>query len=177
MALKPQRYEVTTDIYHFMNETAERGRVVYFGSNAIANTYTGLGPSGAALDQAASLVTTGGSAGGPSGLQPLGILLNDVVNVDLTRYELNWHKNEVQVGSKVTVLTTGWVVTNMIKTGITPVPGDFAYGAESGFITNAAHPTNPRGYPLIGRFMTRKDDEGFARVEVNVPLPMVNAKA
>lgn len=179
MALKPQREERVTDISRFMNEVAERGGITYFGSNSHYNTYTGLGPSGAALDQAANLVTYGGAAAVlhmGSGLQPAGILLNDVVNLDLTRQELNWHKNEVQVGSKVTLLTQGWCVTDFVKPGVTVTPGDFAYGAESGYITNTVHTSHPRAYPLIGRWETRKDDEGFAKLTVNIPLPMVTAK-
>jgi Arc/MetJ family transcription regulator len=40
----------------------------------------------------------------PSGKVPVGLLLNDMVNIDLTRQHLNQHKDEVQKGGKVTLL-------------------------------------------------------------------------
>ena len=66
---------------------------------------------------------------------PVGILLNDVVNKDLTRTHLNQHKDEVQKGGKVTVLRKGYVVTNAI-TGQDPVAGSGAYASEAGTAGN-----------------------------------------
>ena len=70
MALKSDRNELQTDISFFMNETATRGGVVSIST----------GGSGAAMDQGAALVTLTAA----SGKAPIGILLNDVVNLDLT---------------------------------------------------------------------------------------------
>lgn len=150
MALKPHRIESLTDISFFMNSTAERG--------GIASVVTG--GSGVALDDASAVV---GYVATVSGTKPMGILLNDVVNLDLTRQHINWHKDEVQVGGKVTLLRQGQVVTNSLVAGITPSAGSAAYVGVSGLIgtssTNAAQ---------IGTFLSSKDADGYAKVSVNI---------
>lgn len=155
MALKADRYEESTDISFFYNEgTATRGGAVVVDA-ALA--------SGAAMDQGGNKVKYG-TAG-----VPVGILLNDVVNKDLTRTHLNQYKDEVQKGGKVTVLTRGWVVTNMIETSIDPVAGDIAYvsASEAGDLTNVA--PGGSGSLAVGRFMSQKDADGYAKVYVNLP--------
>jgi len=155
MALKADRYEESTDISFFYNEgTATRGGAVVLDA-ALA--------SGAAMDQGGNKVKYG-TAG-----VPVGILLNDVVNKDLTRTHLNQYKDEVQKGGKVTVLTRGWVVTNMIETSIDPVAGDIAYvsASEAGDLTNVA--PGGSGSLAVGRFMSQKDADGYAKVYVNLP--------
>ena len=67
MALRPDRNEHLTDLSFFMNETAERGIVVIHDT----------GGSGAAMDDSTALVKIGSGT-------PAGLLLNDVVNFDLT---------------------------------------------------------------------------------------------
>lgn len=155
MALKADRYEESTDISFFYNEgTATRGGAVVLDA-ALA--------SGAAMDQGGNKVKYG-TAG-----VPVGILLNDVVNKDLTRTHLNQYKDEVQKGGKVTVLTRGWVVTDMIETSINPAAGDIAYvsASEAGDLTNVAPGSS--GSLAIGRFMSQKDADGYAKVYVNLP--------
>jgi hypothetical protein len=100
---------------------------------------------------------------------PVGILLNDVVNKDLTRTHLNQHKDEVQKGGKVTVLRKGYVVTNKI-TG-TPVAGSVAYAdrATAGNIAVDAITSAASGNLAVGRFLSTKDEDGYVKVEVNLP--------
>jgi|TARA_B100000085_G_scaffold242594_1_gene234006 hypothetical protein len=155
MALKADRYEESTDISFFYNEgTATRGGAVVLDA-AVA--------SGAAMDQGGNKVKYG-TAG-----VPVGILLNDVVNKDLTRTHLNQHKDEVQKGGKVTVLTRGWVLTDMIENSIDPAAGEIAYisASEAGDLTNVAPGSS--GSLAIGRFMSQKDADGYAKVYVNLP--------
>ena len=100
MALKADRYEESTDISFFYNDdVATRGGVVVLDA---------VLASGAAMDQGGNKVTYKTAAATDV---PVGILLNDVVNKDLTRTHLNQYKDEVQKGGKVTVMTRGWVVT------------------------------------------------------------------
>lgn len=155
MALKPDRYEMQTDISFFMNEVATRG-----GCASLST-----GGSGAAMDQSQALATYAASA---SGKVPLGVLLNDMVNVDLTRQILNPYKNEVQKGSKVTLLRKGYVVTNMIE-GANPAAGDPAYVAHSGNFSKADI-VGDGTQPVVGVFLSSKDQDGYAKVEVNLPL-------
>lgn len=159
MALKGDRYELQTDVSFFMNEVAERGGVV-----TLASTST---PSGAAMDSAANVVTY---VANPSGKVAIGILLNDMVNLDLTRQHINFHKDEIQKGGKVTVLRKGYVLTNKISTSGTPAAGDKAYVADSGLISTSARAiTLDAGAVAIGRFLTAKDADGYAKVEINLP--------
>jgi hypothetical protein len=155
MALKSDRYELQTDISFFYNEgTATRGGVVVHDTAG----------SGAAMDQGVNLVKY---VAVTAASRPVGILLNDVVNKDLTRTHLNQHKDEVQKGGKVTVLRKGYVVTSNI-TG-TPAAGDPAYACH--VTAGNVRPDSPgsSGVLQVGRFMSTKDEDGYAKVEVNLP--------
>ncbi len=158
MALKSDRYEETTDISFFYTAgTATRGGVVCLDL---------LSASGAAMDQGDNTVSYQQAA---TTDVPVGILMNDVVDKDLTRTHLNQYKDEVQKGGKVTVMTRGWVVTNNI-TG-TPTPGALAYAdnVTAGNISTVASDATASGNLAIGRFMSRKDADGYAKVFVNLP--------
>ena len=159
MALKSDRNEEQTDISFFMNEVATRGGV------ASINTVG----SGAAMDQGGALVTY---AALPSGKIPVGLLVNDMVNIDLTRQHINQHKDEVQKGGKVTLLRKGWVVTNNIE-GTTPVAGSPAFVAHSGnlSITDLAndHVDTDGSTRLVGRFLSTIDEDGYAKVNIDLP--------
>ena len=95
--------------------------------------------------------------------------MNDVVNKDLTRTHLNQFKDEVQKGGKVTVMTRGWVVTSNIDG--TPKAGEIAYASfvTAGNICNSTTFAAQSGELAIGRFMSRKDADGYAKVYVNLP--------
>jgi len=160
MALKADRNELDVDISFFMNETAEKGMVVCLSTVG----------SGAAMDQSQALVAK--TDAHATTTFPVGILLNDVVDLDLTRQHINWHKDEVQKGGKVSILKKGYVVTNQISG--TPTIGELAYvddAAANGLIaTDAAAADGVRN--VIGRFMSTLDADGYAKVEVNLPVPM-----
>ena len=85
MALKADRYEESTDISFFYNEGT---------ATVVALSFLMRLASGAAMDQG------GNKKYGTAGV-PVGILLNDVVNKDLTRTHLNQFKDEVQKISKL----------------------------------------------------------------------------
>lgn len=155
MALKGDRHELDTDISFFMNEVAERGGVVCLST----------GGSGAAMDQGQALVTYAATS---SGKVPMGILLNDMVNIDLTRQKLNPYKNEVQRGSKVTLLRKGWVVTNRIQ-GSAPTAGAPAFPAHSGNLAASNLVSSPDNLPVIGTWLSTPDEDGYAKVSVNLP--------
>jgi len=150
MALKSDRVELLTDISFFMNTAEERGGVV---------TAVGSGGAGASMDDADAVVAY---AADPSGALPIGILVNDVVNLDLTRQHINWHKDEVQLGGKVTVLRQGQVTTDLVEG--TPAAGADAYVAASGYIST----TQATGAVKIGQFLSAEDSDGFAKVSVNL---------
>jgi hypothetical protein len=156
MALKADRHELDVDISFFMDATATRGGCV---------SIVAPGGSGAAMDQANAKVNYVVAA---NDVVPVGILLNDVVDLDLTRQHINHHKDEVQKGGKVSILKKGWVVTNMI-TG-TPTMGAAAYldDLTAGNITIKAS-LDSGEYQNIGRFMSILDEDSYCKVEVNLP--------
>ena len=159
MALKSDRSVLDTDISFFMNEAATRGGVASVSTVG----------SGAAMDQGEALVTY---AALPSGKIPVGLLLNDMVNIDLTRQHLNQHKDEVQKGGKVTLLRKGYVVTNSLE-GTSPSAGDPAYVAHSGNLA-VSDLSNDDGDAdgstrLVGRFLSGVDQDGYAKVYIDLP--------
>lgn len=164
MALKADRTHIESYIDFFMNETAERGKI------AVVST----AGSGAAMDQAQQLATC--TYTHTSGVKPLGVLMCDVVDNDLTRTHENWHKEEVQKGGKVTIWSKCVVVTNQIYHAHTPTAGQTAYLCPSGFIGNAIISTHldttqeasERRY-AVGRFLSTKDHNGYAKVAINLP--------
>jgi hypothetical protein len=150
MALKSDRYELQTDISFFYNAAATtRGCLVAHGATV---------GSGAAMDQGVNLCAKSTSAA------PLGILLNDVVDKDLTRTHLNQYKDEVQKGGKVTVLRKGYVVTNNLTDSGSISAGSAAYQCETTAGNIATSGTN-----VVGSFLSTADADGYAKVEVNLP--------
>jgi len=157
MALKSDRYELQTDISFFYDAgTATRGGVVVHDTTA---------GSGAAMDQGVNLVKY---AAVTAASRPVGVLLNDVVNKDLTRTHLNQHKDEVQKGGKVTVLRKGYVVTNSI-TSASVSAGDPAYACHVNAGNLRVDSPGSSGVLQVGRFLSSKDEDGYAKVEVNLP--------
>ena len=168
MALKGDRYELETTVDFFWKSdgdfiTAERGGIA---------TVSTAG-SGAALDQSAALVTY---TAAQSGASPMGVLLNDVVNLDQTRQHINFHKNEVQTGGKVTLLKKGWIVTNQLDPGDLTgggkiAAGDTAFVGPSGLISNKqTGPTGPSAAgAAIGHFDSIVDEDGYAKISINIP--------
>ena len=152
MALKPDRIELLTDVSFFMTSTAERGGVV-----SVVTATSGVGVS---MDDSNAVVAYAAVA---SGAKPVGLLLNDVVDLDLTRQHINWHKDETQVGGKVTVLRQGQVTTNMLVAGTTPSAGADAYVGASGLIG-----TSSTNAVKVGQFLSAKDTDGYVKVSVNL---------
>jgi len=162
MALKSDRHELQTDISFFMNEVKNRGHVV---------CHSGTGASGAAMDNSSALVTI---AANPSGKIPVGLLLNDMVNIDQTRQHINWHKDEVQKGGKVTLLRKGWVVTDVLYASLSPAVGDIAYLSHSGLLHDQPVAADDNAVSrsanlIVGRFMSKVDEDGYAKVEISLP--------
>lgn len=155
MALKPGRDVKRTDVSFFMSQTAERGFIAVFNTAG----------SGEAMDQDDATITVAASA---SGRIPVGMLLSDMVNIDQTRQRINEQKSEVQYGGKMPLAQQGWLVTNAIS-GTPSGTGEVAYLTASGYIT----PTfvNSAATPRVGNFESKKDEDGYAKVYINLPHP------
>ena len=149
MALRPDRNEVVTDISFFMDEAAERGIVVTASTQG----------SGAAMDDSNAAVKKAAAYTE----YPVGILLNDVVDLDLTRQHINYAKDEVQKGGKVAVLRVGTIVTDQISGAITM--GEAAHFTSAGTLCSAtANSTSV----AVGRWLSSKDADDFAKVAINI---------
>jgi hypothetical protein len=153
MALKADRYEKWVDISFFCNTVAERG--------GIACVDTSKTNSGVSMDDANAIVTYQALS---SGSRPVGLLLNDVVNYDLTRQHINWLKDEMQVGGKVALLRIGIVSTNLIVAAATPTAGAAAYVGVSGLLDTTSTGFNTK----VGQFLSAKDADGYAKVSINI---------
>lgn len=159
MGLKPHRTTIDTTQDWFMNEAATRGGIASVSTTG----------SGVSEDQAEQLVTYRAN---PSGVKPVGLLLNDMVDIDLTRQRKSYEKDEVVKGEKVTLLRKGTVVTNMIYPSQTPTGGAIAYVGHSGYIAStdvASDSEFAAANREVGRFESSKDEDGYCKVTINLP--------
>jgi hypothetical protein len=162
MALKPFRSQLDgkVEVTYFITSTGQQGQLVFAS--------TGSAPVGMGLDDANSRVEVIASV---SGRVAVGLLLDDVVNIDLSKYPLNTAKNEVQVGSKASIATEGEFVTNCLGAGAAPATGvvypTTAYAGPNGFFFHQAGFAGS-GYPVVGKFLTGRDSDGFAKLSVGL---------
>jgi len=184
MALKGDRSigPAAHTIDFFYNSTAEKGEVLIYSTAG----------SGSAQDDANAVVTR--PAASASGQRPAGVLLNDVVNLDLTRQHINFQKDEMQQGGKVTLLQKGTIVTDMIESGASLTVGApmyFKLDDTPGDTTTRGvfTPTNPpdsgtflsdatqahafeegskAGYQ-VGVLESVLDADNFAKIRVDIP--------
>lgn len=156
MALKGDRVVLETDITLGCDSVTERGVVL---CHKTAGSGVALGTLAGKADMYAN----------PSGKVPCGLLMNDVVNTDQTRYHKNFHKDETMVGEVCTLLKKGRVTTNKV-TG-TPTPGATAYLTASGVLTPTVSATGGvAATPKVGQFVGGLDEAGFAAVDINLPV-------
>jgi hypothetical protein len=150
MALKADREEFHYDIRWYMDTVAERGGVVS------VQTADSGGYPGGSLNVVAY-------AAAPSGRNPVGVLLYDVVDYDASRMHGNPYRMQTLKGYKVAVIKDGWVTTNMIVPADAPAGGEDAYLGASGLFTLATTPGKK-----VGQFLSSKDADGFAAVRVQI---------
>lgn len=156
MALKKERVVIETDITHSCESVAERGVVLVYKTSG----------SGIALGDTAGEADL---VSNPSGKVVFGVLLNDVVNVDETRYKMNFHKDETRVGDPCNVLRKGRVTTDKV-TG-TPTVGATAYLTSNGTVTPTLSSTGGLvATPKVGQFVSIKDESGFVTLDINLPI-------
>ena len=149
MALKGEREVLATNIYF----TATAGKDMERGLVLVAN--------GTAGDIETLPIV--GVAG-----KPIGLLLDDVENLDFTTRPQVFVRNVVPRGSEVSLLTQGRVKTNQIS-ATTVAAGEKAYldvgstQADSGKVTNVVG----SGF-VVGHFESAKDADGYARLWVDI---------
>lgn len=158
MALKSDRVVIETDISLSCPTAATRG-VTLVHRTSYSGSGVALGDSAGQCDLVAD----------PSGYKVAGLLMNDVVSVDTTRYHINYHKDEVLTGQRVTLLKKGRVTTNNV-TG-TPTAGATAYLTANGVLTPTRSATGGLvATPPVGVFAGVKDENSYVTVDVNLPI-------
>jgi hypothetical protein len=156
MALKPDRKTIEEDISLSCLAISDRGYVLCYST---AGSGVGIGSSAGYVDRFAN----------PSGKTPAGVLMHDVVSLDLTRYHLNFHKEVMASGSPVAILKKGRVTTNAY-TG-TPTPGATAYLTSNGTLTPTVSTTGGTAQtPKVGQFVTGPDADSYVTVDINLPV-------
>lgn len=162
MALQGDRQIVETDISFVLNTPAQRGIIVCYG----------VAGSGAAFGDAGGAAVVPSGVTGASGLVPIGLLLNDFVNIDQTIQHRNFMKDQQVVGERCTLLRMGWVVTNMISGSPAPTPtGRIAYCIASGVLSPTVDANGGlTATPKVGEFMSTLDQNGYAKVAIKLPI-------
>jgi hypothetical protein len=156
MALKGDRIVLETDITQTCESVASRGVVLCY---SVAGSGAGLGDTAGKADLFAS----------PSGKVPVGLLMNDVVSIDQTRYHKNFQKDETIIHERCTLLRKGRIVTDQV-TG-SPTAGSTAYLTTSGVLTPTVSSTGGLvATPKVGQFATSIDEDGYAAVNINLPV-------
>ena len=154
--LKGERVVLETDISLTCESVAERGVVLCHKTSG----------SGIALGDSAGKADLYTSA---SGQKVAGLLLEDVVSVDQTRYHLNFHKDEIPVGNRACLLRKGTVTTNKV-TGSTSA-GQTAYLTSNGVLTATLSASGGLvATPKVGEFKGSVDESGFVKVDINLPM-------
>jgi hypothetical protein len=146
MALGPNRQVFQTRIRYAMNEVAQRGGIVHASTTAGEVSYVAVSPTGGAL--------------------PLGILLDDVEDLNFDRHPEYLQRNVVDVGSVVGIANEGEFQTNMI-TG-TPSQGQPAYLHANGNVSPTQLSDGITSAPRVGTFLTGLDANGYAVVYVEL---------
>lgn len=180
MALKPDREIVLWDVSNFVADITQGG-----GRGGVVCATGTTAPSGAAMDNIYAQVCYFKT---PSGQRPMGMMMSDVVNVDLTRQILNPGKSEHLVGDKVPLMVKGWAVTNQLYAnngaGSTAsiVAGASAYLCGSGLLTadpgaiyitqtgttTSTDETYNTEFPKVGKFLSKADQDGYAKVFIDL---------
>lgn len=149
MALAPSRQVFQTNIKYALNEVAERGKIASIlpGTTAAGEVTTSVVPTGV-------------------GVRAVGILLDDVEDLNFDRHGEYRQRNVVDIGSVVGLAVKGDFETDQI-TG-TPVAGNPAFLNVNGTIspTQLTDGNNPA--PQVGWFQSAPNANGFASVHIDL---------
>lgn len=153
--LKAQRWILETDVTQILNTAQTRSVTLCYKTSG----------SGVALGDYAGSVDLFAN---PSGQTPAGLLLNDQVSIDPTRQHINFHKDELLVGQRCTLLKKGRVIIDQIVGN--PTQGQIAYLTASGQLTPTVDPNGGvTATPKVGKFASIKDETGFVAVDILLP--------
>ena len=146
MALAPSRNPLEDTVRYALNEVAERGLLCCIsateGEVTVAAVPTGVG------------------------VWPVGLLLDDVEDMNYDRHGEYLNRNVVDVGSLVGIATKGVYETDRI-TG-TPTQGAAAYLHSNGYISATRLTDGITPAPQVGYFMSAQNANNFAAVKIDL---------
>lgn len=151
MALAPSRQVFQTNIKYALNEVTPRGRVVC------------LIPGTTAAGEVTALAVPTGVA-----VKPVGILLDDVEDLNYDRHPEYRQRSVVDVGSNVSIATEADLETDQLS-GPAPIAGQLAYLGVGGTLTTVqADDGLGNVAPLLGWFQSGVNANGFAAVHIDL---------
>lgn len=90
----------------------------------------------------------------------IGISLNDVVDIDLTKQRLNYTRDEVQVDGKIKILTKG--IASIC------LPYDSIPKGQNLYMSSKGTMTWRKEGPKFGKTLTKQDKDGRVQIKVKV---------
>jgi hypothetical protein len=162
MALK-RDYQVVqyADPQYWMSVAHTRGGIVSLSTTGSGLAFENQGTTASPKPLVAYVANS-------SGTNPVGLLLNDAVDIDETKYHASFHKDEFIVPGKPAIMRKGWVMTNNYVGS--PTGGNPAYLSSSGAVTPTLHSTGGLvATPRIGTFLGSPSEDGYVKLEVNLP--------
>lgn len=151
MALAPRRQQIWTEVHFALNEVAARGKIICIdGGTTAAGEVTGLATA------------TG------LNVHPVGILLDDVEDMNYDRHGEFLQRNVSDVGSVVGIGAKGDYETDLIVG--TPVAGAPAYLGASGYVSAnlLLDGTTGKNSPQVGVFRSVLNANGFCLVHIDL---------
>lgn len=146
MALSPSRQIFQTNVDHSLNQVTERG--------VVCSINPGTTPVGEVV------VATG------VGVTPIGMLLDDVEDLNFDRHGEYRQRNVVDVGSVIGLSQECEVLTDQL-TG-SPVAGNTAYLGPNGTVSPTLTFDNVTPSPAVGKFLSAPNANGFAKVRIDI---------
>ncbi|TFH25873.1 hypothetical protein E4G67_00265 [Candidatus Bathyarchaeota archaeon] len=151
MALAPSRQDHHQLVRYALNQVAERGVICTMlpGTTAAGEVTVSVAPTGV-------------------GLRAVGMLLDDVEDLNYDRHGEYRQRNVVDVGSVVGLSNEGDFETDQL-TGPTPVQGQAAFlGANGSLTTVQASDGLGNVAPALGYFLGAPNANGFAPVHIDL---------
>ena len=151
MALAPSRQQQHTLVRFALNQVSERGVIcsILPGTTAAGEVTVSAAPTGV-------------------GLRAVGVLLDDVEDLNFDRHGEYRQRNVVDVGSVIGLANEGDFETDQI-TGATPLAGQTAYlGANGSLTTTQADDGLGNVAPELGYFLSGPNANGFAAVHLDL---------
>lgn len=143
MALGPNRQVFQTTVDYAVNAAAVRGGILSYSATAGEAEYNTAG----------------------SGAAPLGILLDDVEDLNFDRHPEYLQRNVVDIGSVVGIANKGVFDTDAVVTGNLPAQGLDAYLHPGGEVSTVQLDDGVGNTsPKVGTFRSSLDANGFVRL-------------